>query len=147
MLMSTVNQTYIFLSTIYGGMIIGFIYDFYRMVRRIIRPGKIGTGIIDLLFWLTVFLVSFALLFYVNDGEIRLYHLLGFILGGGAYMFILSPLVMGLFNILYRMFKRVFETLLKIIMGVVGFLWNIIRIPLEWIHSWADPGENKENSQ
>jgi spore cortex biosynthesis protein YabQ len=145
--MSTVNQTYIFLSTVYGGIIIGFIYDLYRMVRRIIRPGKIGTGIIDLLFWLTVFLLSFALLLYVNDGEIRLYHLFGFILGGGAYMLILSPLVMVLFNIIYRTLKRIFDALLKGIMAVVGFLWNVIRIPLEWIHIWADPGENKENSQ
>lgn len=147
MLMSTVNQTYIFLSTIYGGITIGFIYDLYRMIRMVTRPRKIGTGILDLLFWLTVFLISFALLFYVNDGEVRLYHLFGFILGGGVYMLILSPLVMGLFNILYRMLKRVFEILLKIIMVPVGFLWNIIRIPLEWIRSWADPGENKENSQ
>ena len=44
------NQAWIFLSTVYAGFLIGFLYDCCRMIRKMIRAGVVVTGILDLLF-------------------------------------------------------------------------------------------------
>jgi len=59
MTMSTANQAYVFLATVYGGLIIGLFFDIYRMIRRIFKPGKWLTGLLDLIFWIIVAFFSF----------------------------------------------------------------------------------------
>jgi len=147
MLMSTVNQAYVFLSTVYGGIIIGFIYDLYRMIRRIIRPKRFMTGALDMLFWLTTSLVTFIVLYFANGGEVRLYTFLGFILGFTIYMLALSPFVMGLFYWLYGLTKKVLNFLMRIIMVPIRFLWRIIMIPANAAARWLRAGNEQEEEE
>lgn len=114
MLMSTVNQAYIFLATVYGGLLIGFLYDVNRMLRKIFRYQKVITGILDLLFWLTTCFSSFAVLYYANDGQLRFYTFIGFALGIMLYLLAWSPLVMGIFMLLYKLFRRMLRFLIRI---------------------------------
>ena len=70
MLMSTANQAYVFLSTVYTGMVLGLIYDLNRMIRRIFKPRRWIVGALDLLFWLIAAIIVFVVLFFANNGEI-----------------------------------------------------------------------------
>ena len=38
-MLSTSDQAYVFLSTVYAGFIIGFFYDCCRIIRKMIRAG------------------------------------------------------------------------------------------------------------
>lgn len=69
-------------ATLLFGFAGGFLYDVYRAWRRTTRPGPRWTALCDLVFWLVLAGAFFAVLMPVNQGEMRLYFLLG--LGGGA---------------------------------------------------------------
>lgn len=115
MTMSTANQAYVFLATVYGGLIIGLFFDIYRMIRRIFKPGKWLTGLLDLIFWIIVAFFSFLVLFYINDGQVRLYSFLGLGLGWGLYILSISQLVMWIFDLIYKLVSKILSFIFKII--------------------------------
>lgn len=114
-LYSTLQESYILLATIYGGILIGFMYDLYRIFRLLFNPKKLATMIQDLIFWGFIFVVAFYVIIFSNQGAIRFYNFLGFILGAVFYHSILSkPVIKGLMfilkaikNFLYDIYKLV----------------------------------------
>ncbi len=115
MLMSTVNQAYVFLSTVYAGIIIGFIYDLNRAVRRSFKPGRWIIGILDLIFWLVVAVVAFIVLYYANSGEIRFYNFIGLTAGWGLYSLTISQWVIRALEILYKGIARLLSVAIRLI--------------------------------
>lgn len=115
MVLSTANQAYVFLATVYGGVVIGLFFDIYRMVRRIFRPGKFITGIMDLIFWVIIALFSFFILFYINDGQVRFYSFLGIGLGWGLYILSISQFIMWIFDLIYKWVSKLLAWIFKII--------------------------------
>lgn len=95
-------EIYIFLTSIYGGLIAGLAYDIYRINRNYFKPKKIATIIEDFLFWIGIGFVFFYMLNKNNWAQLRLYVFLGFFLGGIIYLKILSkflfPFLLKIFN-------------------------------------------------
>ena len=87
----TANQPLIFLLTICGGILGGIAYDVFKGVRRALGAGRWGIAILDILFILTLGAIAVFILFFVNQGELRLYAFVGFALGFVLYMAGLSP--------------------------------------------------------
>lgn len=109
-------QLYVFLSVFYGGLIIGFIYDIYRIFRYYLKPKKIATVLGDFIFWIVVVIVTFYMLIKSNFGEIRGYVFVGILLGVYLYLKILSnfvyPLLIKILKALYVFFNKIFYVLL-----------------------------------
>lgn len=80
------QETTVFFLAIALGAGLSFLYDFLRVLRRMIRHGAVATGIEDLLFWLFGACLLFALMFYGTDGELRGYVLLGTLCGALLYL-------------------------------------------------------------
>ena len=125
--LTTTNQAYIFLATVYVGLLLGIIYDIYRAFRMITKPGRVLLAIFDLLFWILAALFSFIMLFKVNGGEIRFYAFIGLALGWGIY-----TLVVG--SILVKFLVKVYEIVSNIILWPIrmikrGIKWIVERIP------------------
>lgn len=112
---STANQAYVFLATVYAGFIIGFIYDLCRMIRYIIKPGKWLTGMLDLIFWILIGLISFAFIFHINSGDVRIYNVFGFAVGWILYALILSPIIMKVMIFIYKAVVKVLKYIINII--------------------------------
>ena len=87
------SQSYIFLITLYGGILVGIAYDVYRGIRKAIKKGKWFTALLDTLFILTLGLIVVFVMYTANNGELRLYTFVGFILGFALYMAGLSPFI------------------------------------------------------
>lgn len=135
---STSNQAYVFLFTVYAGFIIGFFYDCCRMVRKMIRAGVFVTGVLDLLFWSMIGTLSFLVILYVNDGNVRLYTILGFVIGWILYILTLSPFVMKALNWIYRALAAIIHWLVTIILWPFRMFWKAIIKPLAWLkRSWS----------
>jgi len=132
--MSTANQAYVFLATVYAGLMIGLMYDLYRMIRRIIKPGNWLTAILDLLFWLVVAVFSFFVLFIANDGEVRFYHFIGFASGWALYILALSQWVMALLTLVYRFLCKFFAVLFHLLTWPFKMIWKGIKVPVRFIH-------------
>ena len=95
------NQAYLFLVFSLTGVIIGILFDFFRILRRTIKTSNFITYIEDILFWiLTGFLILYNI-WYFNNGEIRIYMFLGIILGLTLYMLIFSKLFVNRFSLYY----------------------------------------------
>lgn len=121
-MMSASNQALVFLSTVYAGFIIGFVYDLYRLIRRIAKPGYIITGILDLLFWIVIGAFSFIVLFKVNSGQVRPYNIAGLAIGWSLYALILSSYVM-----------KALQFFSDIIGRTIRFIVHIIVLPFKWL--------------
>lgn len=132
---STANQAYIFLSTVYAGFAIGFIYDLYRVVRRITKPGRIITALMDLLFWLVIGVLSFLVIFYVNDGDVRVYTIAGFAIGWALYALALSPVVMKVLIFVYTAIAKAISWIIGIILWPFRMLIKGIGYPVRWLRA------------
>ncbi|AGK99764.1 spore cortex biosynthesis protein YabQ [Desulfoscipio gibsoniae] len=115
------SQFMVFLYTILTGALAGFLYDVYAGIGHVIRLNKLGTLLGDFLYWFGATILVYALLLRYNQGEVRLFVLMG--LGIGAvFYFRLSR---------HRMRKLVIKTiewLIKLINWLVIILLFPIRI-------------------
>lgn len=83
-------QFYIFLTSVYGGLIAGLAYDIYKTTRIYFRPRKLATLIEDFVFWIGIGLIFFYLLNKNDWFQLRAYVFLGFFMGGFLYLKLLS---------------------------------------------------------
>ena len=63
MLVSVSSQAYIFLCTVLGGIIVGFVFDLFRVSRKVIKTRNIIVYIEDMVFWLIGSIIIFGILF------------------------------------------------------------------------------------
>ncbi|MGE5552999.1 MAG: spore cortex biosynthesis protein YabQ [Betaproteobacteria bacterium] len=120
-----IAQVAVFALTIGIGLLLGLLFDFYRVVRGRLRPGRFATAVGDLLFSLTATGVTFALLIVGNWGELRLYVWVGFLLGALSYRLFLSRTVISWLVALFTLVGR-------ILAAVAGHLARLLRLPGEW---------------
>ena len=135
MTMSTANQAYIFLATVYVGLLLGLIYDVYRAFRMIIKPGKWFVAVLDLSFWVFAAFLSFFMLFRINGGEIRLYAFIGLALGWGLYTLTIGGLVV-------KLLVKVYET----VSGIILWPIRMVTKAIKWVAKKI-PKKNKEDKE
>ena len=87
---SIYDQLFAFIVTMGIGFLAGIIFDVYRVFRGLWRPRKLGTFFGDILFWLVMTVLVFALLLFGNWGEMRIYVFLGVAFGAYLYVHYLS---------------------------------------------------------
>lgn len=117
-----VDELYIFLIAINYGLILGGIYDFYRVFRYFSKPKKIRTAIEDILFWIIITLIVFTFLVRKTDGIIRGFVLLGFTIGYSFYIRVIS-------RYSYLLLKKIF----KLIFDLISEIMKIILYPFKKI--------------
>jgi spore cortex biosynthesis protein YabQ len=81
--------------TVLAGVIMGALFDLYRVARWALRPGRALTAICDVIFWLFAATMVFKFLLAYSWGEVRFYMLVGFALGFGVYRVVLGRHVVG----------------------------------------------------
>ena len=121
------NQAYLFLVFSLTGVIIGILFDFFRILRRSIKTPNIITYIQDILFWILTGIIVLYSIWYFNNGELRIFVFLGLIIGILIYMTTLSSIIVKIFtkilvfgiNIIKVPFKIIYSLISKIITGIV----------------------------
>lgn len=108
MVMNVENQLYSFLVMLYGGIILGFLYDIYRVVRIILKLKRIGTDIGDIIFWIVGTIIVITALYISNYVEMRFYTIIGFAIGVLIYNILLSPFILKLLLFIYKVIAFVF---------------------------------------
>lgn len=103
------NQVTVFLWTILIGAILGFVFDFFRILRRKGNTKDILVYLQDVVFWLIVTIVIIVSTFLINDGELRGYMLFGYILGAVFYILLFSNFIRKIFSALFDGIEKVFK--------------------------------------
>ena len=127
MILLITNQAYLFLIFTLNGIIIGLLFDFFRILRRSFKTSDFITYIEDTLFWvLTGFLILYSI-FVFNNGEIRLFMFLGIIIGVALYMLLLSKHIIKINVYIISVLKKVFVTIGKIVFYPISIIMSFIR--------------------
>lgn len=121
------NQAQLFLVFIINGIIIGILFDFFRILRKSFKTIDLGTYIEDFLFWiLTGFSILFTL-FKFNNGEIRLYMFFAIAIGILLYMLIFSSHIIRINVSIIIFLKKIFKKLLFYIYIPIKFVLKIVK--------------------
>lgn len=109
------NQAYLFLVFSLTGILIGFLFDFFRILRKSFRTTDLITCIEDMIFWILSGILILYNIWYFNNGEIRLFIILGIIMGIIIYFLTLSNIILKIFYVIINFIKKVVIQLFKII--------------------------------
>ena len=104
------------------GGALGVVYDLMRVVRRRLPLPGLG-GVLDFLFWVLATAALFLFSHRAWEGQIRLYGALFCFLGGVAYFWGLSPLILKVGFLLADLLKLIFR-ILTLPVRVVGALFK-----------------------
>lgn len=110
------NQAYLFLVFTLTGIIIGVLFDFFRILRKSFKTSDLLTYIEDIAFWILTGIIILYNIWYFNDGEIRLFMLLGISIGAIIYALTLSKFIVTMATIIIKTIKSIFTKLFKIIL-------------------------------
>lgn len=109
LLESQINTLFIFAIT---GFIIGILFDFFRIQRKVFKTYDIITYIQDIIFWIASgIILTFVILKY-TDGEIRIYMIFGIIIGIIVYFSFISKYMIKIFVNIIKFLLRILDFLL-----------------------------------
>ena len=86
------NQLFCLGIFIITGILIGFLFDIFRILRKSFKTPNIVTYIEDVIFWVVSALIVMYSLFVFNNGEFRAYIFIGILLGAVIYMLFFSSM-------------------------------------------------------
>ena len=115
-----INQGYLFLIFILNGILIGFLFDFFRILRKCFKTSNLITYIEDFIFWILTGISIIFFMYRFSDGNLRFYIFIGLGLGCLIYILLLSKIV-----------TKIFMFIIKIIRKII----NLIYIPLKFIYN------------
>lgn len=93
------NQTYVFLWSVVIGAFLALIFDFFRVLRRKGKTRNYIVYIQDIIYWIIVTVIIIMSAFITNDGELRGYMFIGYILGAIIYIASISKIILKISNV------------------------------------------------
>lgn len=107
------NQVYVFLWSILTGAILALIFDFFRAMRKCGKDNLLIVCLQDVLYLIIAAFVIIMSSFITNDGELRGYMFLGYLLGVIFYLLLLSRMVIKLLSGVFVTLHNVVEAMLE----------------------------------
>ena len=122
------NQLFSFFIYVIVGILLGFIFDIFRALRKSIKNSTVATNIEDILFVIISFIIITTVVQIISKGELRFYILLGIILGILIYFLSVSKYIItgetwilksiikilkSIYNFFIKFFKKINDLILK----------------------------------
>lgn len=121
----------IFYLTIYGGIAIGLLFDFYRALRTNFKIVEKISFVFDVIFWMIITVVIFITINLLERFDLRYYHFVALFLGFILYYNTISKYIFTLFNKIISFITSLFK---KTVYYIVSFLNNLYYIIIYSIH-------------
>ena len=104
------------------GIVIGVLFDIFRILRRSFKTADWLTTLQDILFWILAGFVILFSIFKFNNGEIRSYIFVGIALGVLIYMLTLSKYIVRCSVIIIKFIKKIISYPVNLIIKITNFL-------------------------
>ena len=124
------NQAFLFLIFVINGLLIGLIFDIFRIFRISFKTKDIITYLQDILFWLISGGIVLYSIFVFNNGEIRFFMFLGISIGVILYISLFSQYIIKTNVFIIKFLKNILSKIFSFIKIPFSFLWAIIKKPL-----------------
>ncbi len=112
-LQGVAEQTRLFLLSVGFGFLLGIFYDLFRTVRLIILDSRAFVLFMDLLYSVFCTFLNFCFILAFDYGEVRIYTVLGEILGWLIYYFSFGAIAIRVSRAISRAAKRIVLLILK----------------------------------
>ena len=100
------NQANLFIIFSLVGVIIGLLFDTFRILRKVYSTNDILTCIEDILFWILTGIIIIYSMYRFCDGELRFFMILGIIFGTIIYLLTISRYIIKFFTIIFNIIKK-----------------------------------------
>ena len=109
------NQTYLFIVFSIVGIIIGVLFDIFRILRKSFKTKDIVTYIEDILFWILTGIIILFSMYKFSNGELRFFMIIGIIMGTLMYMITFSRYVIKISVFIINIIKTIIVYPIKVI--------------------------------
>lgn len=131
------NQAYLFLVFTINGIIIGLLFDIFRILRKSFKTSDMITYLQDILFWILTGFVLLYSIFTFSNGEVRLYMFFGVFLGCMLYMLMFSKYFININVKIIITIKKIMAKIITIILFplklIIKFIKKIFFKPIKFI--------------
>lgn len=121
------NQANLFIVFVINGIIIGLLFDIFRILRKSFKTPDIVTVIEDILFWILTGIIILYSIFVFNNGEIRFFMFIGIFLGAGFYMLLISNYIIKISVKVILIIKKVLTFILKILIFPIEVIYKMTK--------------------
>lgn len=133
MILSITYQFKIFLISLCVGLILGFFYDLIKIFRRFVLHNNILINIEDAIYWVFMSVMVFFICLYQNNGEVRLFFIIGIFLSLILYNLLISSVFINIFTKIIKLLITVFLLFFKLIYTPILFTFKLILKPFEYL--------------
>lgn len=134
---SVAGQTLEFAYSALLGVALGVLYDLFRVLRAYIKPGRVVTAVLDVLYWVLAVCALIGFVLTVSGGQMRWYVLVGAFCGGFVYMCTISGLFFRAVRIIIKLCIRLLRALVKPLYWIAGGLGKLGRRTDAKLKAWA----------
>lgn len=110
------TQTIVFLQSLALGFALGLFYDVFRVLRLAVRHSSAIVFLEDICYFIVCAILTFLFSLSAINGHVRVFLVLGELLGATIYYFSLGVLVMGVSKAIIRFVKALLHLLYRILL-------------------------------
>lgn len=136
------EQLYSFAIFILVGFLIGLLFDMFRISRRTFKTSDIITALEDVLFWILTGLLIIFSIFKFNNGNLRVYIVVGIFIGITLYMLVFSKIVINSLVKIVTIIKQIISHIIKILLYPINLVIKSIKFITKPIKIWAQRCHN-----
>lgn len=128
-----INQAYLFLIFTINGVIIGILFDTFRILRKSFKTNDIFTYVEDILFWILTGIILLYSIFTFSNGEIRFYMFIGIFLGCIIYMLLISKYFIEINVKIILSIKKVISIIFSPIIYIIKIFKKLFFKPIHFV--------------
>lgn len=133
--MVPLSQQFLYMVVTVGtGLVMGIVFDCYRVWRGLVKPHRLLTPITDFLLWVFLTGIAFGLLLFSNWGEVRAYVFIGLALGFFLYWRFCSHLFIKMCRRLFQWLAKLVNILIQVVIFPFSLVARLVVIPLGLIN-------------
>ena len=117
-----IQEVTFFLHSVLMGIVITFFYDWFLILRKLIKHNNFWISVEDFLFWVACGLGVFYMLYRENNGILRWFTVIGAMIGMACYKWLIS-----------NRFIHIMSTCIYKIVWVILKIVQIVVKPIKWI--------------
>lgn len=128
----TQDFTYFF-TTIYGGIIIGLLFDIYRVLKMNSKILKYLHVFLDIIFWTISTTLIFITINTIESFELRYYHFIALFIGFILYYNTISKPILTITNKIISFISSLLKKVTKYIVNILENLYYVIVYSLHFV--------------
>ncbi len=120
------NQCKVFCAFFILGILTGFIFDFFRALRKSIKTNNLITYIEDVVFFIIISIMFLKSIIVFSSGEIRFYIFIAVIFGIIIYILTIGNLCAIIFKVILDFLKKFILCFIRAMKIPLKFILNIL---------------------